>query len=308
MISSRKFIELRSLYGLASRANVEDQYRTGNLISLPAKGDVVVMGDLHGNLANLKKVVAAVQLDANPERHLILQEITHTFDTGEDKSFLLYEEVIALKNRFPDQVHILVGNHELSELTGKEILKGGICYNILFREGMKQEYGSYFSSLEELMHDFIKTLPVACITPNRIFLSHSTPELEFIPAYSLPFFQKGTGNAEKDRHLIERLVWGRDLSQKVADAFAARVKCDILIVGHTACKRGYQVPNSRHIVLDSKGMFATTLHFYLDRCYTQQELVKKCIQHVNPHAVRQALEHAKKISETNKEETLNENS
>ena len=74
-------------------------------------------------------------------------------------------------------MHIILGNHELSEITGKEILKGGICYNILFRGGMKREYGDHYSAIQELMINFMKTMPLACVTRNRIFISHSDPEL-----------------------------------------------------------------------------------------------------------------------------------
>lgn len=294
MIDDRKFNKLKSLYTAAIRANMEDQYRNGDLIEFPRHGDVVILGDLHGNVTNFKKVFNAVDLENHPHRHLVVQEPTHTYEVTEDKSFLLHEEIVAVKSKFPDQFHIILGNHELSELTGKEILKGGICYNILFREGMKQEYGEYFSAIEDLLHNFIKTMPLACISPNQIFISHSTPAAKYIPHYSLKFFRQGAKDAKKDKLLMEQLVWGRDLSQEAADAFASRVKSEILVVGHTACKRGYQVPNNRHIVLDSKGLFATSLHFKLTRHYTQRELVKRCIQHINKKEVHKAFQKYKK--------------
>jgi hypothetical protein len=291
LISSRKFLQLRSAYTLAIRANMEDRYRHGDLIELPAQGDVVVTGDLHGNCENFTRVLQASELDIHPDRHLIVQEPTHTCETSEDQSFLLHEEIVAAKSKFTHQLHIILGNHELAELTGREILKGGICYNILFREGMKQEYGTYFETVQELLHDFIKTMPLACLTPHRIFISHSTPEMQYIPHYSLKFFRQGTGERKKDESLVEKLVWGRDLSQEAADLFAQRVECDILVVGHTACKRGYQVPNSRHIILDSKGAFATSLHFKLTHPYTQHQLVRKYIQYLHPKAVERAFAH-----------------
>lgn len=289
MIDSRRFLKIRSAYSLAIRANMEDRYRNGDLIELPADGDVVVMGDLHGNLDNFNKVITALDLDSRPSRHLIIQEPTHTYEATEDRSFLLHEQIVIAKSKFPDQLHIILGNHELSELTGREILKGGICYNILFREAMKQEYGGNFDTIRELLHDFIKTMPLACLAPNKIFISHSTPEKKYIPHYSLKFFRKGSGDPKKDRMLVEKLVWGRDLSQQAADAFADQVHCEILVVGHTACKRGYQVPNTRHIVLDSKGLYASTLHFRLNRRYTHQDMVKNNIQHINKKAVGEAL-------------------
>lgn len=290
MIDSRKFIKLKSAYTKAIRTNMEDIYRNGDLIELPAEGDVIILGDLHGNRDNFNKVVNAADLVNHPKRHLILQEPTHTYETKEDKSFLLIDEIAVLKSRFPNQVHIILGNHELSEITGKEILKGGICYNILFKEGMKKEYGNHYTAVREMMINFMKTMPIACITKSRIFISHSTPVAKYIPHYSLSFFRKGTGNKKKDQVLIEKLIWGRDLSQEAADAFATRVKCETLIVGHTACKRGYQVPNSRHIVLDSKGNFATSLHFRLNKRYKQQYLVKNCIKFINKKFVDKLIE------------------
>ncbi len=293
MIDKKKYEQLREDYILAIRGNVEDKYRIGDLIELPKHGDIVIMGDLHGNRSNFRKVVAATGLDTHPHRHLIIQEPTHTYEVSRDLSFLLIDEIVQLKRRFPHQVHTILGNHELSEYTGRELLKGGICYNILFREGMKQEYGEYFQEIRDLMYNFMKTMPLACITPSRIFISHSTPEMKYIPLYTMDFFRQGTtGDTKKDKFLIEKLVWSRDLSAVSADAFAKQIDCDIFIVGHTACKRGYQIPNHRHIILDSKGTFAVSLHFKLDRSYTHEDLKQK-IQYINRKNVKEILEKIK---------------
>lgn len=288
-MNTRDFIKLKEAYTATIEGNKQDKYRTGNLIELPSKGDVVIMGDLHGNRENFAKVVNAVDLGNHPRRHLIIQEATHTCEVGEDHSYLLHEDIVYLKSKYPDQVHIILGNHELSELTGKEILKGGICYNILFRQAMKEAYGEYYPQILELFNEYIRTMPIACNTKNGIFISHSTPPGKYLSHYSLDFFKKGTGNKEKDDAMIEKVVWGRDLSQESADRFARRVKSEILIVGHTACKRGYQLPNTRHIVLDSKGLFGTSLHFQLHKEYTQKSLVKKGLQFINKKAVKSAI-------------------
>lgn len=280
-----QFEKLQEAYLKTIRGNMEDKYRVGDLIEFPEDGDVIIMGDLHGNRHNFRKVVKAANLAENPKRHLIVQEATHTWEVTEDRSFLLHEEIAFLKSEFPDQVHIILGNHELSELTGKEILKGGICYNILFREGMKKNYGPYYDKVKELFDDYIRTMPLACRAKNGIFICHSTPPQKYIPHYTLSFFRKGSGSQKKDKVLAENLVWGRDLSQEAADAFAKNVKSKIIIVGHTACKQGFQVPNSRHIILDSKGLYATSLHFRLDKKYNQKGLVKN-IQHLNKKEIK----------------------
>ena len=51
--------------------------RSGSIISLDDASDVMVVGDLHGNLSAFKKVLASAALDRHPRRHLVLQELIH---------------------------------------------------------------------------------------------------------------------------------------------------------------------------------------------------------------------------------------
>ena len=79
MIDNERLIKLKSAYALAIRGNIEDKYRHGELIEFPTQGDVIVLGDLHGNLPNFQKIVQAAQLDSHPNRHLVLQEPTYVW-------------------------------------------------------------------------------------------------------------------------------------------------------------------------------------------------------------------------------------
>ena len=51
--------------------------RSGGIIAPDRAAEVMVVGDLHGNLAAFKKVLAIAALDRHPERHLVLQELIH---------------------------------------------------------------------------------------------------------------------------------------------------------------------------------------------------------------------------------------
>ena len=51
--------------------------RSGSIISLVDAADVMVVGDLHGNLSAFKKVLLSAALDRHPKRHLVLQELIH---------------------------------------------------------------------------------------------------------------------------------------------------------------------------------------------------------------------------------------
>ena len=89
-------------------------------------------------------VIAA--LDRHPQRHLVLQELVHEINKNDDdrpdRSHRLVDLVSALKCQYPQRVHLILGNHELSELTGRTIGKDGHALNLRFRQGMELAYGA----------------------------------------------------------------------------------------------------------------------------------------------------------------------
>ena len=65
------------LLNKGTESNSKDKLRRGNLINLPAKGDLIITGDLHGHCRNFERTVAFTDLANHPDRHIILQEIIH---------------------------------------------------------------------------------------------------------------------------------------------------------------------------------------------------------------------------------------
>src|SRR5262245_32336687 len=120
--------------------------RTGRLITLADATEVLVAGDLHGNLENFSRLLKRADLGAHPRRHLVVQELIHgphRYPSGGDKSHQLVDLVAALKCQYPERVHYLLGNHELAQWTGLWIGKGDVDFNDVFREGVSSAYGSY---------------------------------------------------------------------------------------------------------------------------------------------------------------------
>src|SRR4030042_1390244 len=104
---------LIDLLKYAVEVNNNDSFRRGNLIHLPANGSLIITGDIHGHRRNFEKIVAFADLDNNPDRHIILQEIIHggPEDTqGGCLSYKLLYDVVSYKLNFPDRVHIILGN------------------------------------------------------------------------------------------------------------------------------------------------------------------------------------------------------
>jgi hypothetical protein len=141
---SSKLAKTKSLMKKAARLNLDDPLREGAVVHLPPRGEALFTGDLHGAKENMSRIIDIADLDTFFDRHLILQEVVHNIQFGlidRDISFRVLERVAQLKVDFPDRVHVIMGNHELSELTGKKILKENHMLNKMFAEGIKSTYG-----------------------------------------------------------------------------------------------------------------------------------------------------------------------
>src|SRR3954465_14471782 len=138
--------------------------RAGGVVALDKADEVMVVGDLHGNIPAFRKVLEVAALAKHPARHLVLQELIHGHrhypDDRGDKSHQLVDLVSALKCQYPDRVHLILGNHELSELTGRPIAKNGVALNALFRQGIDTAYGDRGAAVYAAYQELFAALPL----------------------------------------------------------------------------------------------------------------------------------------------------
>ncbi|HXG09508.1 MAG TPA: metallophosphoesterase [Gemmataceae bacterium] len=250
----------------------------GHLVRLEEAAEVLVSGDLHGHLENFRQLLQRADLGRQPRRHLVLQELVHgpfRYPLGGDKSHQLVDLVAALKCQYPRQVHLLLGNHELAEMTGQRIAKGTDQLNDLFRQGLETAYGSRADEIFGAYLELFAALPLAVRTANRIFLSHSLPASRHLPAFDPAILERQEFDDGDLRPggAVHALVWGRDTSPATAAAFLRKVDADLLITGHIPCDDGYDVPNEHQLILDSMGSPACYCLFPADRPLTHPELV-----------------------------------
>jgi Calcineurin-like phosphoesterase len=252
--------------------------RRGRVVYLEDATDVLVGGDLHGNLANLQALVQRAELSAHPGRHLVVQELVHgphCYPTGGDKSHQALDVLAALKCRFPKRVHMLLGNHELAEWTGDLVGKHDQILNMAFREGIETAYGAHAAAVHATYVKLFAELPVAIRTSNRVFLSHSLPSKKNLDAFNPEVLERDQvdGTELKPRGSVYALLWGRDTSQTAVNEFLGKVDADLLITGHIPCADGFAVPNDRQIILDSMKTPAACCLIPVDRPVSHQELV-----------------------------------
>jgi hypothetical protein len=240
--------------------------------------EVLVVGDLHGNLENFRGVLQRANLAAHPRRHLVVQELIHgphRYPAGGDKSHQLVDLTAALKCQCPQQVHFLLGNHELSQATNRQIAKDDVDFNELFREGVGTAYGPHATDIYAAYLELFAAAPLAVRTANRVFLSHSLPSASRLARFDVAVLERESPeDAEwKFGGSIHALVWGRDTSAATAAAFLARVDADLLVTGHIPCDGGFATPNDVQLILDAAGTPGCCCLFPTNRPVTQADLL-----------------------------------
>jgi hypothetical protein len=258
-------------------ASLADRYRRGCVAHLPSLGDLVVTGDLHGNRINFVRLLKVADLKHHPDRHLVLQEAVHggpSSGGGGCLSYILFEALAALKVRHPDRVHILIGNHEMAEHMEQIIFKDGVVLNRAFDQGMAEAYGHRREEVRVWYRKFIESMLAACRTEHRLFISHSTPDGRWLPTFDLGLFDhpRLSDDFQRDSSLYN-LIWGRDYRPETADGFAQLVGADVFLVSHTPTPLGYEVPNHRHVIIQSYDDAGSYVLLPLDRPVTQAEIV-----------------------------------
>ncbi len=233
--------------------------RAGSIVALALDRveDVLIVGDLHGHVEVLAAVIRAADLEKHPKRHLIVQELVHDNridpDEGQvDHSHRAIDLACALICQFPGRVHYLIGNHELSELTGRSISKQGHALNTLFRKGIETDHPARADSLLSAYHDFFGALPLMVRLPNRILACHTVPDELSHENIDRAVLTTGRWDEQSMKRggTIYALTWSRDNAPETADWFAKWIDADLFVCGHQPCDEGYRQANHRTLILD----------------------------------------------------------
>jgi hypothetical protein len=257
--------------------------RHGGVITLEAADEVMVVGDLHGNTPAFRKVLEIAALSRHPGRHLVLQELIHGHrhypDDGGDKSHQLVDLISALKCQCPDRVHLILGNHELSELTGRMIGKHGMLLNEQFRRGITTAYRPLDEAIYQAYRDLFAALPLAVRTPNRVFLCHTVPDPVHLDTLDLDLLAADSWPPEalKRGGTIYALTWGRNTEPETIDRFASMMDADWFITGHQPCDEGFRQANHRQIIIDGTAQDPTYCLFPARDPVTIERLVE-CVK------------------------------
>ncbi|MCJ7729142.1 MAG: metallophosphoesterase [Sedimentisphaerales bacterium] len=258
-------------------ANHKDKFRRGNLICLPSHGSAVITGDIHGHRRNFERIVAFADLEHNTHTHVILQEIIHGGPEDEKGGCLSYKllfDVIAYKVRFPDRVHIIMGNHDTAFINNSQVMKNGKEMNVAMRAALDREFVHASEGIKLAIKQFLFSQPLAVRCPSRIFISHSLPA----DRYAAKFDHRILDRQLRINDVVRPgsaylLTWGRSHSQQLLDKMADVLDADILILGHQRQESGCCRAGSNLIIIASDHNHGCILPIDLAKSYTIEELL-----------------------------------
>lgn len=243
----------------AAAANQVSPVRRGNVIHLPDDAELIIAGDLHGHGQNLLRIqTLAGQLAENPRRHVILQELIHQVpenDTissaGPDQSHHVLTRVARWQLAAPGQVHVILGNHELAQMTGQDILKWGASICRAYSDAVGRHYGPEASEVLSAMDDYFFSLPLA-VRCNGLVVLHSLPAERHLADFDAGIFNRPLDPTDFGRTgCVYRLLWGRSFGRESIDAIKATLNARVLVLGHQPQPAGIHVLDTDALIVAS---------------------------------------------------------
>jgi len=254
--------------------------RQGALISLPDSGRLVMTGDLHDHGVNLQRIIKFASLHENPNHHLILHEVIHGPNrvNGRDMSVRTLARIAAIKLKYPDQVHMLLANHDLAQCNGEGILKGGTNVVEAFDRGIEFIYDNQTRIVRNAMNRFLASLPLAVRCANGVFCSHSLPSPRQVDAFDPNVIHRElTAQDLAAGGHAHRMVWGRRHTQEVATVLGRLWNVSLFLMGHQPAPSGYHTEGDSMLVLASDHDHGMVLPINLAQTYSRDTIIERLI-------------------------------
>ena len=269
------------LLNKGAESNYADSFRRENVVCLPSDGSLIITGDIHGHQRNFQRIVDFADLSKNPDRHIVFQEIIHggqEDSQGNCISYKLLFDVIRYKINFPNNVHILMGNHDTAFITDGRVMKNGKEMNSSMSLALEREFQKASTSVKLALKKFLLSQPLAVRCDNRIWLSHSLPANRYIDKFDKQVLDKKLKIDDCKRPgSAYLLTWGRNHSQSLLDEMAELLDVDIFILGHQAQLQGWSRAGENLIIIASDHNHGCLLPVDLAKSYTIEELTDSIV-------------------------------
>ena len=255
-IQSGSFIEtIEKVQSLLQRESGQIGNLTimNRLVKLEPKGEALVIGDLHGDIESLSKILQTSQFLEKMEKteDAMLIFLGDYGDRGE-KSLETYFMILKMKLAFPGQVILLRGNHEApNNLLG---------YPHDLPMYFQKRFGGDWQEAYKTIRSFHSFLYNAVYIESHYLMLHGGLSTEIS---ALQEIAQATENFNED--LLEELLWndpdekvtgvsfsprgvGKLFGEKVTDKVLRQLNANILIRGHEPSNEGFKINHNGKVL------------------------------------------------------------
>lgn len=265
-------------------ANLNAKCRRASIDFIEPPGRLIATGDLHDNPLHLEKLIKAAGLDGSgPPSHLTLHEVIHSdrLLNGMDMSYRVLAKAAALKAAHPEHVHILLGNHELAQITGQAIVKDGVRSVDAFDAGVEYVFGERARDVEAAIDAFVRSLPIALKvhTPRGdILCAHSVPPAVQMGRFDTTILSRDlTDDDYQSRGAAHTMTWGRGYDAEGLEDLTERWGVWWFILGHEKAEMGVKFVPPNAVVLNSDHERGVYLPLDLEKPMRPEEAVGRVV-------------------------------
>lgn len=264
----------------ATQASWDNAHRKGSTAHLPARGSAMLTGDLHDHSFFFQLICRMTKLHKSPDVHLVLHELIHGehLVNGMDFSVRMLLKVAAFKAAYPDQVHIMLGNHELSQYIGSGTFKAGVGHVEAFTQGVEYIFGDRSDEIYQAIRTFIASMLLAVKCPNGIICTHSLPAPNRMLGFDPKVIHRKLTPADlNDKSDAYALVWGRNQTSDVTGRLGIAWDSKLFVCGHQKAEMGYEILAENMLILATNHSHGMVLPIRLDEKYELPDLMVRCV-------------------------------
>ncbi|MCS7098759.1 MAG: metallophosphoesterase family protein [Sulfolobales archaeon] len=256
VVSSTQFLKAKlELYGEVLRESIR---KFGDVVILKEEVKYVFVGDIHGNLEDLRSILGMYSEEQLRSGELRLVFLGDYVDRG-DSQLEVLTALLELKSEHPDSVFLLKGNHEGVDIVepSPHDLPDELVSRYLISEGLK--------TYEALVENVFKNLHLAVYLKNHFLALHGgLPTATLRKTQNIREYVQGSLQKPVPSVVVEVLwndpveineeaqesprgagmLFGRPVTEWATRTFDVK----IVVRGHEPCARGYKFNHNNRVV------------------------------------------------------------
>jgi hypothetical protein len=247
--------EVRATLLEAADILLSHEGRRGCIDLLPDHGRLLVTGDLHDNPFHLRKIIDLTRLDGSADHHVVLHELIHgdRLLNGMDFSYRVLVRVAQLVLTYPGQVHPMLANHELAQLTNRAVSKGAGNSVILFDNALEYTFGDDMIEVRAAIDAFFRAMALAVRSATGVFCAHSLPNAHAMKHFDIDVLLRPLNDDDymSPTGAAYLMTWGRQYDEDTIARLAEAWDVTLFCLGHQKVETGIEAAGDRVVLLNS---------------------------------------------------------